>query len=101
MMRKPLLLFLLVLSVLLCIATWLVSTMIALLFESGLRYAITPESIHQRTQWPEERRPIPKILHQTWKNESVPEMWSIAQYSCVDLHPDYQYIVYPSNLAFC
>jgi hypothetical protein len=92
-MRRPLLLLIVGVSVLLGGAVWLVSTLIALLFESGLQTAIDPEQLNVRTGWGEDRRPIPKILHQTWKNETVPEMWSIAQYSCRDLHPDYQYIV--------
>ena len=92
-MRKPLLLLILILSVILGLALYLVSTLIALLFETGYSNAISPESLPARQQWSEERRPIPKIIHQTWKNETIPEAWSIAQYSCVDLHPDYQYIV--------
>jgi inositol phosphorylceramide mannosyltransferase catalytic subunit len=74
---------------------YLFSTLIALLFETGLNNAIAPEDLPLRTtsQWGEEHRRIPKIIHQTWKNETVPEAWAIAQYSCIDLHPDYQYIV--------
>jgi hypothetical protein len=92
-MRRPLLLLIIGVSILLGGAVWLVSTLIALLFESGLQTAIDPEQLNVRSGWGEDRRPIPKIIHQTWKNETVPEMWSIAQYSCRDLHPDYQYIV--------
>jgi len=84
-------------------AVYLVSTFIGLLFETGLRNAIAPVELPSRSQWSEDRRPIPKIIHQTWKNETIPEMWSIAQYSCRDLHPDYQYIVFPppSPLSPC
>ena len=92
-MRRPLLLLIVGVSLVLGGAVWLVSTLIALLFESGLQTAIDPEQLNIRSGWGEDRRPIPKIIHQTWKNETVPEMWSIAQYSCLDLHPDYQYIV--------
>jgi hypothetical protein len=72
---------------------YLFSTLIALLFETGLASAIDPQTLSERSKWAEDRHPMPKILHQTWKNETVPEMWAIAQYSCMDLHPDYQYIV--------
>jgi len=92
-MRRPLLLLIVTVSVILGVAVWLVSTLIALLFETGLANAIAPEDLSVRAGWGEDRRPIPKIIHQTWKNETVPEMWAIAQYSCRDLHPDYQYIV--------
>lgn len=92
-MRKPLLLLIILCLSILGGLIYLFSTLIALLFETGLLNAIPPESLPFRAQWSEDRRPIPKILHQTWKNETVPEMWSIAQYSCRDLHPDYEYIV--------
>ena len=98
-MRRPLLLLIIGVSVILGGAVYLVSTLIALLFESGWANAIDPENLPSRATWGEERRPVPKIIHQTWKNETVPEMWSIAQYSCRDLHPDYQYIVLPLSLA--
>ncbi|KAH9827325.1 glycosyltransferase family 32 protein [Teratosphaeria destructans] len=31
---------------------------------------------------------IPKIIHQTYKNESIPEVWQEAQQSCIDLHQE-------------
>ncbi|KAK9382801.1 nucleotide-diphospho-sugar transferase [Kockiozyma suomiensis] len=34
---------------------------------------------------------IPKIIHQTWKNDTVPEQWKMAQSSCIDMHPDFEY----------
>jgi uncharacterized membrane protein YciS (DUF1049 family) len=93
-MRKPLLLLLLVVLGILAGATYIVSTLIALLFETGLAHAIIPDLLAARVAAiPEARRPIPKILHQTWKNETVPELWAVAQYTCRDLHPDYEYIV--------
>jgi hypothetical protein len=96
-MRRPLLLLILAISAVLGTAVYLVSTLIGLLFETGLQNAISPESLASRASWTEDRHPIPKIIHQTWKNETIPEAWSIAQYSCRDLHPDYKYIV-PSPL---
>lgn len=36
---------------------------------------------------------IPKIIHQTYKNETIPEVWRDAQQSCIALHKDYEYIV--------
>ena len=85
--------FLLV-SAILCASIYLVSTLLALLFETGLSSAIDPAALTTTESRDDEHlNPIPKIIHQTWKNETIPESWSIAQYSCVDLHPDYQYIV--------
>jgi mannosyltransferase OCH1-like enzyme len=36
---------------------------------------------------------IPKIIHQTYINESIPQHWKGPQQSCLDLHPDYEYKV--------
>jgi inositol phosphorylceramide mannosyltransferase catalytic subunit len=34
---------------------------------------------------------IPKIIHQTWKNDNVPRMWSRLQAKVKSLHPDWEY----------
>lgn len=36
---------------------------------------------------------IPKIIHQTYRNNNVPNQWKQAQKSCQDLHEDYEYKV--------
>ncbi|PVH71538.1 glycosyltransferase family 32 protein [Cadophora sp. DSE1049] len=72
------------------------STLISLLFQSGAADAIhraeipAPGSdmIENRTQL------IPKIIHQTYINESIPERWQAGQQSCIDLHEDYEYILW-------
>lgn len=92
-MRKLFFLLLLITSAILGGLVYLVSTLIALLFETGLSSAIDPQQLVTQHGIDEQHRPIPKIIHQTWKNETIPEDWSIAQYACLDLHPDYQYIV--------
>mmetsp|Transcript_8868 Transcript_8868/g.12629 ORF Transcript_8868/g.12629 Transcript_8868/m.12629 type:complete len:312 (+) Transcript_8868:35-970(+) len=33
---------------------------------------------------------IPKILHQTWKDENIPEKWKQSSQSCINLNPDYE-----------
>jgi hypothetical protein len=82
----------------LCIIGLLVnafSTLIGLLFEDGSADAISraeipaPESdlIENRTQM------IPKIIHQTYINTSIPAQWKAGQQSCIDLHDDYEYKV--------
>ncbi|KAJ5206549.1 mannosyl phosphorylinositol ceramide synthase SUR1 [Penicillium cf. griseofulvum] len=42
---------------------------------------------------------IPKILHQTYKNETIPDSWKDAQQSCINLHPDYEYILWTDRTA--
>lgn len=34
---------------------------------------------------------VPKLIHQTWKDDQLPDKWKEAQKSCIDLHPDYEY----------
>lgn len=31
---------------------------------------------------------IPRIIHQTWKNESLPERWDAVRAQCLAMHPD-------------
>jgi len=72
------------------------STLISLLFEDGSADAIlrseipAPGSdlIDNRTQL------IPKIIHQTYINESIPAQWKEGQQACIDLHEDYEYILW-------
>jgi mannosyltransferase OCH1-like enzyme len=42
---------------------------------------------------------IPKIIHQTYKSDKVPDIWKPGQKKCVDLHPDYQYILWTDDMA--
>lgn len=42
---------------------------------------------------------IPKIIHQTYKNSTIPEKWKEGQQACIDLHPDYQYILWTDTMA--
>ena len=97
-MRRSVLVFLLVALVIIFLLVRSVWTLLSLLIEDG-----SADAIH-RTELPStnssliEQRPqiIPKIIHQTYKNETIPEVWVNAQQSCIDLHPDYEYIVRPS-----
>lgn len=42
---------------------------------------------------------IPKIIHQTYKHNDIPEIWKPGQKACMDLHPDYQYILWTDDMA--
>jgi mannosyltransferase OCH1-like enzyme len=37
---------------------------------------------------------IPKILHQTWKDETIPEKWIDAVNSCKNLYSDFTYMLW-------
>lgn len=41
---------------------------------------------------------IPKIIHQTWKDENIPERWKEAVDSCISLHPKYKYILWTDKM---
>lgn len=42
---------------------------------------------------------IPKIIHQTYKTDDIPEIWKEAQQSIIDNNPDYQYIMWTDEMA--
>ena len=37
---------------------------------------------------------IPKIIHQTWKNENIPEKWILSKEQWMKTHEDWQYILW-------
>jgi mannosyltransferase OCH1-like enzyme len=71
------------------------STLISLLFEDGSADAIHRAEIPApgSDRLENRTRLIPKIIHQTYKNSSIPEIWQAGQQSCIDLHEDYEYKV--------
>ena len=94
-MRRGLVIFLVTLAV---IVLWLlnsVSHLLALLFDDGSADAIHKAEIPAPGSPLIDNMPqyIPKVIHQTYINESVPEHWREAQTSCIDLHEDYEYKV--------
>jgi hypothetical protein len=94
-MRRGVIVFLLVTIVVLGFAVHSVWILLGLLVASGREDAIlrgelpAPNSslINEKPQL------IPKIIHQTYINESIPAHWKGPQQSCLDLHPDYEYKV--------
>lgn len=94
-MRKNIIGFAIVTLVLLAFAVHNVWVLITLLFVDGhedaiLRAELPAPGSHAISQQPQL---IPKIIHQTYINESLPAHWIEPQKSCLDLHPDYEYIV--------
>jgi len=95
-MRRGLVLFLLANLVVVGVLVHSVFTLLTLLFEDCSADAIpaidipapNSEQIAHLPQY------IPRIIHQTWANESIPEKWQEAQKSCLNLHGDYEYKVY-------
>lgn len=78
----------------------LFSTLISLLFEDAHEDAINAADImlpDAQLNIPEANMVVPKIIHQTYKNATIPEQWLETQKSCIDLHPDYQYILWTDD----
>jgi inositol phosphorylceramide mannosyltransferase catalytic subunit len=99
-MRRPLLFFICVVVALLLFALHSVSTLLGLLFEDASADAIHRSELPAENSSLLDSRPqiIPKIIHQTYKNESIPTRWQAAQQSCIDLHqPDYQYLLWTDD----
>ncbi|CCF55556.1 hypothetical protein KAFR_0A01170 [Kazachstania africana CBS 2517] len=42
---------------------------------------------------------IPKIIHQTYKTNDIPEHWKEGQRKCIELHSDYEYILWTDEMA--
>lgn len=60
---------------------YVASSLIALLFEDGLKDSVTFDAIEAHGNSSSVSHPIPKIIHQTWKNNNIPEQWQIAQFT--------------------
>ncbi|XBW36364.1 hypothetical protein QEN19_001942 [Hanseniaspora menglaensis] len=48
---------------------------------------------------PVDKQMIPKLIHQTYKTDEIPEHWVKAQKQCIDLHyPDYNYTLWTDTM---
>jgi hypothetical protein len=94
-MRKGVTIFILITVVVLGFAVHSVWTLLGLLVATGREDAILRGELPAPNSGTINQRPqlIPKIIHQTYINESIPAHWKEPQQSCVDLHPDYEYKV--------
>jgi hypothetical protein len=94
-MRRSFLVFLLFSLLIIGILVRSVWTLLSLLVEDAAADAIHGAELPSLNSSLTDQRPqmIPKIIHQTYKDENIPEVWLAAQKSCIDLHPDYEYIV--------
>jgi len=92
-MRRSVIIFLLVAITILTFLLHTVSTLISLLIEDASSDAIQKSELPapNSTLFPSRPQLIPKIIHQTYINSSIPTQWLAAQQSCIDLHPDYEY----------
>lgn len=92
-MRRGVTIFLLVTIVVLGFAVHSVWTLLGLLIATGREDAILRGELPAPNSSAISDAPqlIPKIIHQTYINDSIPLHWKGPQQSCLDLHPDYEY----------
>lgn len=64
-----------------CYVFYLASSLIALVFEDGLKDSVSFAALEEIGNRSSASHPIPKIIHQTWKNNDIPEQWQIAQFT--------------------
>jgi hypothetical protein len=94
-MRKSVAAFILLTLVVLGFAVNHVWILLSLLCTDGREDAISRAELPAPNSGSINDRPqlIPKIIHQTYVNSSIPAHWKGPQQSCIDLHPDYEYKV--------
>ncbi|KAF7507043.1 hypothetical protein GJ744_010971 [Endocarpon pusillum] len=95
-MRRGLIIFLIINALILTFLIRSVFTLLTLLFEDASADAISHSELPALNSTLIDTRPqlIPKLIHQTYKSETIPAHWREAQQSCIDLHPDYEYILW-------
>ncbi|KAF1812014.1 hypothetical protein P152DRAFT_42162 [Eremomyces bilateralis CBS 781.70] len=100
-MRRGLALFLLVNVAIIFFLVGQVWTLLSLLVVDGSQDAISRAELPapNSSLIDGRRQLIPKIIHQTYKNETIPEVWKEAQRSCIELHPDYEYKLWTDDSA--
>ena len=42
---------------------------------------------------------VPRIIHQTWKTDDIPEEWLFAREQCQKLHPGYEFMLWTDKSA--
>ncbi|KAF2715004.1 glycosyltransferase family 32 protein [Pleomassaria siparia CBS 279.74] len=92
-MRKGVILFIVTTILVLGFAVQHVWILISLLLVDGREDAISRAELPAPNSGAISERPqlIPKIIHQTYINASIPAHWKGPQQTCLDLHPDYEY----------
>lgn len=98
-MRGRTVVFLVILAAVLCFILTQIWTLLSLLVVNGAEDRIARTELDEFAS--DNRGPpvIPKIIHQTYKNETIPEVWREAHQSCLDLHPDYEYKLWTDDAS--
>ncbi|PVH16934.1 uncharacterized protein CXQ87_004492 [Candidozyma duobushaemuli] len=73
--------------------------LISLLFDDSFQDALLDVELNPTENRFDKPNVIPKIIHQTYKDEHIPKLWQPGQKACVEMHPDYQYILWTDDTA--
>jgi mannosyltransferase OCH1-like enzyme len=95
-MRRGVLIFFIVNVTIVSYRVYSVWTLLELLVVDGSNDAISRAEIpgpNSDDPFNGRKQLIPKIIHQTYANATIPDHWIAAQASCIDLHKDYEYMV--------
>lgn len=102
-MRRGVFLFLILNLALVAFLVHSVWTLLELLVVNGIEDAITKDELppvgSERKSHGKEM--IPKIIHQTYINTSIPQVWQEAQASCLELHkdPEWEYKLWTDAMS--
>ncbi|KAL6945093.1 hypothetical protein ACO0QE_002538 [Hanseniaspora vineae] len=72
-----------------------------MIVDDPLTNAITDEELSEASNDSfalQQQQLIPKIIHQTYKTNDIPEHWKAGQQACIDLHPDYEYKLWTDDI---
>jgi mannosyltransferase OCH1-like enzyme len=102
-MRRGVAIFLACTAIFLLLAVHQVWSLLELLFISGIEDVITKEELPPMGSERDDSRKhfIPKIIHQTYINTSIPQVWKEAQASCLALHkkPEWEYKLWTDEMS--
>lgn len=78
---------------------YLTFDLLTLAIDDTFQDALLSVDLNPPEDAPPKQMLIPKIIHQTYKTEEIPEHWKDGQQRCIDLHPDYKYILWTDEMA--
>lgn len=73
--------------------------LITLIHDDTLQDALLDVDLNPPPNSPPKPQLIPKIIHQTYKDTNIPLKWQKGQQNCINLHQDYQYILWTDDMA--
>ncbi|TID18145.1 hypothetical protein CANINC_003886 [Pichia inconspicua] len=73
--------------------------LITLLYDDSFNFALSNNQLNNQTFYSSNDQLIPKIIHQTYKSNNIPNHWKNGQFQCQSLNNDYQYILWTDEMA--